>query len=75
MEERSGCANMTLIPALIIANIHWRHIIGQYSSNRAALVDPMSISRSEIDYGLYCSITISTTCLGFWGLFFPMPFL
>lgn len=52
MEER--CANMTLIPALIYSpNIHWRHIIGQYSSNRAALVDLMSNSRSEIDYELY----------------------
>jgi hypothetical protein len=31
------------------ANIHWRHIIGQYSSNRAALVDLMSNFLSEID--------------------------
>lgn len=39
---------MTLIPSpIIFANKHWRHIIGQYGSNRAALVDQMSNSRGN----------------------------
>jgi len=35
---------------LLFRKTHWRHIIGQYSSNRAALVDLMSNSRLDIDF-------------------------
>jgi hypothetical protein len=56
------------------ANVHWRHIIGPYSSNRAALVDPMSNSRSEIDYVLYYYHITATRFLVSGAYFFPMPF-
>jgi predicted DNA-binding protein (MmcQ/YjbR family) len=70
IQERKYDANSV---TYYFANKHWRHIIGQYSSNRAVLVDLMSNSRSEIDYELYYYHIRGVLVPGAYS--FPMPFL